>query len=359
MQVRRKMTVIVELKNVMKRFGSRTVLDRVTLQIQEGEIFALLGPNGSGKTTLLKVFALLSKPDAGEISLQGVKVTEKNSERMRLQSTMVFQRTLLFSTTVFNNIAYGLRMRKIEKKVIEERVKDALKLVKLEGFEKRQAKKLSGGEQQRVALARALVLKTRLLLLDEPTSNLDPKNASVIEEVISAVNHELKTTMVIATHNMFQARTLPHRLALLNDGKITEVGTSTEMFGRLSRNLAAFAAVDNTYAGASRITRAGTSIIDVGNDVQIEAAFQKQGNTTIFINPQEIILSKSPLVSSARNTFRGEITETTDMDSFVRLKVNVGKPVIVEITKRSFIEMRVNLNSEVYLTFKASSVHIV
>lgn len=353
------MTVIAELKNVMKRFGSRTVLDRVTLQIQEGEIFALLGPNGSGKTTLLKVLALLSKPDAGEISLQGVKVTEKNSERMRLQSTMVFQRTLLFSTTVFDNIAYGLRMRKIEKRVIEERVKNALKLVQLEGFEKRQAKKLSGGEQQRVALARALVLKTRLLLLDEPTSNLDPKNASVIEEVISAVNHELKTTMVIATHNMFQARTLPHRIALLNDGKITEVGTATEMFSRLSRNLAAFAAVDNTFTGISEITHAGTSIVEVGNEVRIEAAFQKQGNATIFISPQDIILSKNPLVSSARNTFRGRIIEISDMDSFVRLKVNMGKSVIVEITKRSFIEMGLNLDFEVFLTFKASSVHVV
>ena len=105
--------------------------------------------------------------------------------------------------------------------------------MKLEGFEKRSAKRLSGGEQQRVALARALVLKTKLLLLDEPTANLDPKNASILE-IIATANRELKTTIVMATHNMFQARALPHRIALINDGRITEVGTSADVFGKLS-----------------------------------------------------------------------------------------------------------------------------
>src|SRR3990170_1434322 len=146
-------------------------------------------------------------------------------------------------------------MRKTPKNVIGEDVRNALRIVRLEGFEKRPAKKLSGGEQQRVAIARALVLKTQLLLLDEPTVNLDPKNAAILEEVIATVNREMKTTIVIATHNMFQAKTLPTRIALINDGRITEVGAPAEIFSKLSKNLASFAAVVNTFSG----TASGTS----------------------------------------------------------------------------------------------------
>jgi len=353
------MTTLAELKNLTKCFGNRTVLDDVTLQIEEGEMLALLGPNGSGKTTLLKILAFLEKPTSGEVKFQGEAVTDKNAERMRQQSAMVFQRTMLFSTNVYNNVAFGLKMRKLPKNLIKEEVQKALNLVKLEGFEKRSAKKLSGGEQQRVALARALVLKTKLLLLDEPTANLDPKNASILEEVIATVNRELKTTIVMATHNMFQAKTLPHRIALINDGKITEVGAPAEIFGKLSKNLASFAAVDNTFTGTAKATSAGTTLLDVGSGVQIEATAQRQGETSVFISPQDIILSKSAVESSARNVFKGRITEIMDLGSLVKLKVDVGKSFTVQITKRSFSEMRLNLNAEVFIAFKASNVQVL
>jgi tungstate transport system ATP-binding protein len=353
------MTVLAELKNLTKRFGERTALNDITLQIQEGEILGLLGPNGSGKTTLLKVLAFLLKPDVGEITFRGETVTEKNADRMRLESTMVFQKTMLFSTSVYNSIAYGLRIRKMPKNKIDEEVSMALRLAKLEGFEKRQARKLSGGEQQRVALARALVLKTKLLLLDEPTANLDPKNASIIEEVIATANRELKTTIVMATHNMFQAKNLPHRIALMENGRITEVGTSTEIFGRLSKTLASFAAVENTFAGTAKISEDGSTLIDVGNGIQIVAAAKDVGEVSVFVSPEDIILSESRLESSARNTFKGEIVEILDLGSVVRLKVDVGKPFTVQVTKRSFNEMGLNLNSEVFLTFKASSVQMI
>jgi molybdopterin-binding protein len=350
---------IAELKGVTKRFGLRTALDNVTLQVQEGEALALLGPNGSGKTTLLKILALLLKPDAGKVYFEDEIANEKNSERMRLQIALVFQRTILFSTTVFNNVAYGLKVRKMPKNEINDEVKRALKLVKLEGFEKRPAKKLSGGEQQRVALARALILRTKLLLLDEPTANLDPKNASILEDAILKVNRELGTTVVMTTHNMEKARTLPNRIALMEDGKIIETGLPQNIFGKLSKNLASFAEVDNTFAGTSRITDAGTAIVDVGNGVQIEAAFQKEGEASVFISPQDIILSKKQLESSARNVFKGRITQISDLGSLVRLIVDVGRPFTVQITKRSFIEMALNLDDEIFVTFKASAVQVL
>jgi tungstate transport system ATP-binding protein len=353
------MMVLAELKNLTKCFGDRTVLDDITLQTEEGEILALLGPNGSGKTTLLKILAFIEKPTTGEITFQGETVAGKNAERMRLQSVMVFQKTLLFSTTVYNNVAYGLKMRKLPKNVIKEEVNKALSLVKLEGFEKRSAKKLSGGEQQRVALARALILKTRLLLLDEPTANLDPKNASIVEEVIATINRDLKTTIVMATHNMFQAKTLPHRIALINDGKIAEVGAPAEIFGKLSKNLASFAAVDNTFTGTAKATEAGTTLVDIGSGVQIEAATQRQGEISVFVSPLDIILSKSAVASSARNVFNGKIIAISDLGSLVKLTVDVGKPFTVQITKRSFSEMGLNLNAEVFIAFKASNVQVV
>jgi len=353
------MTITAELKSVTKVFGDKTVLEGINLQIHEGEILALLGPNGSGKTTLLKILAFIEKPTNGEVEFKGGTVTARNTEKMRMQSTLVFQKTTLFDTSVYNNIAYGLKIRKIPKDVRNEEIKRVLRLVKLEGFEKRPARKLSGGEQQRVAIARALILKTKLLLLDEPTANLDPKNASIVEEVIATVNRELKTTIVMATHNMFQAKTLPQRIALMSDGKITEVGAPAEIFGKLSKNLARFAAVDNTFAGTAKATVAGTTLVDIGNGVQIEVTAQRQGEASVFISPQDIILSKSAVESSARNVFKGRITEISDLGSLVKLKVDVGRSFTVQITKRSFSEMGLNLNAEVFIAFKASSVQVL
>jgi molybdopterin-binding protein len=353
------MTVTAELKDVTKTYGNKLVVDTVNLKIHEGEILALLGPNGSGKTTILKMLSFIENPTSGEVEFQGGKVNFKNTEKIRLQSTLVFQKTTVFSTSVYNNIAYGLKLRKVPKETRDRELKKALELVKLKGFEKRNAKKLSGGEQQRVAIARALVLKTKLLLLDEPTANLDPKNAGILEEVIDTVNRENKTTIVMATHNMFQARKLPHRIALMDEGKITEIGTPAEVFGKLSRNLASFAAIDNTFTGTANPTASGTSVVNVGKGVQIEITAQRKGATAVFINPQDIILSKTAVESSARNVFKGKIIEITDVDSLVKLKVNVGKPFIVQITKRSFNEMGLCLNAEVFITFKASSVQVI
>jgi len=353
------MTVTAELKDVTKAYGNKIVLDVVNLQIHEGEILALLGPNGSGKTTILKILAFIEKPTEGEVTFQGEKVNFKNAEKGRLQSTLVFQKTTVFGTSVYNNIAYGLKLRKVPKETRDREVKKALELVKLEGFEKRNARKLSGGEQQRVAIARALVLKTKLLLLDEPTANLDPKNAGILEEVIDTVNREDKVTIVMATHNMFQAKKLPHRIALMDEGKITEIGAPADVFGKLSKNLASFAAVDNTFTGTAKATTAGTLVVDVGNGVQIEIATRRQGATAVFINPRDIILSKTAVKSSARNMFKGKITEITDLDSLVKLKVNVGKPFTVQITKLSFNEMGLCLNAEVFIAFKASSVQVI
>ncbi len=353
------MKTLIKLKGVTKRYGEITALDDVSLEVKEKEIFTVLGPNGSGKTTMLRIMASIDRPTSGEVFFNSEKIDDKNRSLARKRSTMVFQKTVLFNTTVYKNIVYGLKLRGFSKKDADERVEDVLGLVKLDGYERRLAKELSGGEQQRLSLARALVLDMELLLLDEPTANLDPKSMSIIEETVSRVNRERRNTVVMATHNLFQAETITKRAALLLGGKIVEVGTAQEIFGTPSRHLASFARLENLLSGRSRILKEGTSLIDVGDGVEIEAALRKPGKISVFVRPEDIIMSRKPINSSARNVFKGRIMEISDLGPVVRLKVDAGKRFVVQITKRSFNEMQLNVRSEVFLTFKASSVHVV
>jgi len=353
------MNTLIELENISKTYGNNTVLKQVNLHIQEGEVFSLLGPNGSGKTTLLRIMAGIEKPTNGEMRFKGAKVGDGNLNDLRLKTTMVFQKTALFNTSVYKNIAYGLRLRERSKKETDQKVREVLKTVKLEGYEKRSAKKLSGGEQQRVALARALALDTEVLLLDEPTANVDPKNVSIIEDVLSWVNREKKTTMVVATHNMFQAETLAKRAALLLEGKIVKVGAPQEIFKLPPTLLASYARLENVFSGISKITGEGTSLVDIGDGVQIETSFEKIGNTTVFVRPEDIIVSLNPIVSSARNSFEGRIVEVSDLGAIVKLRVKAGRDFTVQVTKRSFNDMQLNIDSRVFLAFKASSVQTV
>ncbi len=353
------MKPIIELENITKQYEEIKALDNVSINIIEGEILSLLGPNGAGKTTLLRIMAGIEKPTKGKILFKGAEVNHKNIDKVRLNATMVFQKTVLFNTTVYNNVAYGLKLRETAKQEIKSRVREALKIVKLEGYEKRPAKKLSGGEQQRVALARALVLNTELLLLDEPTVNIDPKNASIIEEALTWVNKQKTTSIVIATHNMFQAESLAKRAALLLNGKIKEVGAIKEIFKTPSKYLASFARLDNSFSGFSKTTSEGTSLIEIDEKVQIEAAFQKTGKVTVYVRPEDIILSRRTISSSARNMFKGKIVEVVDLGAVLRLRIDAGKDFVVQVTRRSFNEMKLNIGSKVFLVFKASAVQSV
>jgi tungstate transport system ATP-binding protein len=353
------MKALIQLKNITKQYGKIRALDKINLNVAEGEVLSLLGPNGAGKTTLLRIMAGIEKPTSGEMLFKGVKVEQKNLNQLRLRATMVFQRTTMFNTTVYKNITYGLKLRGTTKQEAKLRVKEALKTVKLEGYEKRPAKRLSGGEQQRVALARALVLDPELLLLDEPTVNIDPKNAVIIEEALTWVNKHKGTTMVVATHNMFQAQNLAQRAALILNGKISQTGTIREIFETPSKYLASFARLENSFLGVSKTTREGTSIVDIGEGVQIEAAFQRTGKIMIYVRPEDIIISRKPIVSSARNVFKGKIVEMVDLGPLMKLKVKAGKEFVVQVTRKSFNEMQLTMGSPVFLVFKASAVQAV
>lgn len=350
----------IEARNLCKKYSGRKVLADVSFGVERGEIFALIGPNGAGKTTLLRILDLLDEPSSGTVWFQGVKVNySSNRQLIRRRIGIVFQQTVLFNTSVFKNVTYALKVRSENDKNIEKKVKEALKIVQLEGFENKNALKLSGGESQRVALAQALITEPELLLLDEPTANLDPRNVSIVEEALSWTNREHKTTIIMATHNTFQAETLADRAALLLEGQIEKIGKIQEIFTLPSKTLTKFARLENVFSGVSRILKEGTSMIDIGEGVQIEAAIEKSGKVTVFVRPEDIILSKDLIVSSARNVFKGRIIGVSDFGSIVKLQIDAGKQFVVQITKRSFNEMHLNVGSEVYLSFKASSVQLV
>jgi tungstate transport system ATP-binding protein len=218
----------IELKGISKRYGNIMALDNVTLDVNKGEIFAVMGNSGAGKTTLLKILALLEKQSNGSYYYEGEEV-RGNEDRLRRKITMVFQKPVMFNTSVYNNVAYGLKLRGFRKDEVKRRVREALNLVKLQDYEKYNAKKLSGGEQQRVAIARALVLNPELLIMDEPTANLDPANVIIIEKVMKEIVRE-GTTIVLATHNLFQAKRLSNRVIHLFEGKSVEIGETKSVF---------------------------------------------------------------------------------------------------------------------------------
>ena len=324
-----------------------------------GTITTLLGPSGSGKTTLLRILAGLDNPTQGTIVYGNKTINDSNRDFLRQKATLVFQKSVFFDTTVYNNIAYGLKLGDYSKEEINRKVTDALYLVKLEGVETRRAKKLSGGEQQRVSLARALVLDRELLLLDEPTVNIDPKNVSIIEETILRVNREKNITIVLATHNLFQAEAISERVALILEGTVRQVGTKHEIFGKSNKYLTSFARLKNVFSGISKISEDGTSIISVDQNLKIEASFNRSGEITVHVRPEDILVSIKPLKSSARNVFKGIIIGITDLGSTTRLTVDAGKKFSVQITKKSLTEMNLNVGSDVFLTFKASSIRLI
>jgi tungstate transport system ATP-binding protein len=188
-------------------------------------VTTIVGVNGSGKTTLLKILAGLDTQTAGDVLIEG---HEANPTQLRAHSTMVFQRSVMFGTSVYNNVAYGLKIEGVSSREISQRIKSALTVVNLDGFERRHARKLSSGEQQRVAMARALALERDVLLIDEPTANLDPANAMIIERAIR--DSAQSRAVLLSTHNLPQARRLSQHVIHLYKGRVVEEGEPSRFF---------------------------------------------------------------------------------------------------------------------------------
>jgi tungstate transport system ATP-binding protein len=220
------MSASLRLEDIKKTYRAVKALDSVSLVAERGKITVLIGVNGAGKTTLLRIIAGLEKPDQGNIFYNNQATTDTE---LRQLSTLVFQRTAMFTRSVYDNLAFGLRIRKLPEPEIQKLIAEALSVVGLRNFEKRRAKKISGGEQQRISLARALLLDPKVLLLDEPTANLDPNSATIIERAI--LNRKKSDCIILmATHNLSQARRLGDEVVHLHGGIIVEKAGGQEFF---------------------------------------------------------------------------------------------------------------------------------
>lgn len=221
------MNALYALRGLRKHYGPRTVLDLDSLDIQRGEVLAIVGPSGAGKSTLLRLLNFLEPPSAGSLTFDGQPIAGEVALDVLRRVTTVFQRPVLLDRTVRDNVAFGLTLRG---RSADGQVTAALDQVGLTALAHTQARKLSGGEMQRAALARALVIQPDVLLLDEPTANLDPYNVGLIENIVLSENRERGTTIVLVTHNVFQAKRLAHRVGLLWDGKLVEQASTREFF---------------------------------------------------------------------------------------------------------------------------------
>ncbi|AKG92021.1 ABC-type polar amino acid transport system, ATPase component [Geoglobus ahangari] len=219
---------MIELRGVSKRYGDVQALKNVSLEVRRGEVFAVIGSSGAGKTTLLRVISCLETDFGGEYTFDGVDVRE-NLETIRRRVTMVFQTPVMFRANVFDNVAYGLKVRGVNGKELRERVERTLEKLGIQELAGKNARKLSGGQKQRVAIARALVLDADVYAFDEPTANLDAENARVIEDAIREMRGEGKT-IILATHNLFQAKRLADRVAYIEKGEIVEIAETKRLF---------------------------------------------------------------------------------------------------------------------------------
>jgi tungstate transport system ATP-binding protein len=331
------MASLLELRDITKSYNHTRVLAIPHLVIKRGGVYGIMGPNGAGKTTLLSIVALLLPPTSGTIYWAGANVATMDSNQLRKKVTLITQNPYLFHTTVEKNIVYGLKMRGIKGEGRRERVKACLDLVGLPGFAKRMARELSGGEAQRVAIARALALDPQVLLLDEPTANVDRHGIEQLEAILKELNEKSHITIIVATHDVNQVHRLSDEVIYLFDGMLSA------------------SPVENLFQGRIVEKNKDLFLFDTGK-MQVAMLPQRDSVSRIAIPPEDIIVSHKPISTSARNSFAGTIAQVTDDGDLVSLFVDVGEKLRVKITTRSFQEMQLNLGSPVYVTFKSSSI---
>ncbi|MFW9974137.1 MAG: ABC transporter ATP-binding protein [Candidatus Thorarchaeota archaeon] len=354
---------IIQLENVGVSFGSVRALDDVSFSINSGEMFSIIGANGAGKTTALRVIAGLLEPSEGDLFFQEQLVTDTNRQDLRRQAPMVFQKPTLFNTTLFKNVAYGLRIRGVAEDEVRRTVLDTLELVQLSDLQNRLARTLSGGEQRRASLAMAIALDTEMLLVDEPTAYLDNESAEIVEATLKRLNAERDTTIVMVTHNFLQAEVLANRAAILHHGRVSKVGTVSEIFRSELEGLLQDEYKSNTFSGYARANgemeqEKRLVTIELENGVTIEAIGRGEGKVTVYIPPQDIIVSREAVLSSARNSLKGKVIQIDARESTALLTVDIGVNLMIQITHTSQSRLGIELGDEVYVTFKASSVRV-
>jgi len=321
---------VVRIEHASKSFEGHAAVEDFTLDVAEGEFVTLLGPSGCGKTTLLRMVAGLEFPDRGRIFIGGRDVTGTPAHKRPVN--MVFQRVTLFPhLNVFENVAFGLRLRRVPKDEIERRVGRALELVRLPGFKRRDVQTLSGGEAQRVALARALINEPRVLLLDEPLSALDLQIRRQLQVELKEIHRELGSTFLYVTHDQEEAMSMSDRVVVMNAGRIVQIGTPIEVYRKpTSLFVASFVGTSNLWKGTVVEVSSNATVVDVdGRELHARRSPDVSPGETVWILVRPESLSLRPPSHSDIAGLPGRVADVTFIGSVVHYRVDVGDHTIV------------------------------
>ncbi|OGO31408.1 MAG: hypothetical protein A2Z29_04575 [Chloroflexi bacterium RBG_16_56_11] len=353
----------IELRDIRQRRDGRDILENISLSVARGEVRALIGPTGAGKTTLLRLADLLDTPTSGMVFFDGCDTSASEWVRLEARRRMAFvlQKPIVFNTSVYENVASGLRWRGQGSRHLRERVLEVLEMVRLADYKDRNARTLSGGEVQRVAIARAIAIKPEVLLLDEPTANLDPVSASRIEELIEGIIKKQSLTVLLATHDMAQGQRLADKISVLVNGRIVQTGGLREIFySPMSREVAEFVGMENILDGMITSCEGELAVIDVqGHTIEAVTDCHSGENVSVLMRPEDITVALTRVSSSARNSLAGTITRTLSSGPFCRVEIDCGFPLVALVTRRSAEEMGLEPGKRVYATFKAVSLHVI
>ena len=331
-------SIAVELDGVTKRFGKIAALDDVSLLVRRGELMTLLGPSGCGKTTLLNLVGGFLMPDSGEIAIDGQRVTDVPAYRREIGIT--FQNYALFPhMNVAANVGYGLRMRRVAKAEITRRVADALALIKLAGLEDRKPRQLSGGQQQRVALARALVIRPKVLLLDEPFSALDRNLRASMQVELKEIQRKLGVTTIFVTHDQSEALSLSDRIAVMAEGRIRQLGSPDEIYRRpVDRFVASFVGDVNVLrARLERIDGAIATVALGAARVRVPSR-TLQGAATgcivdLFVRPEELRPAEHGMAVAADGIVAAQSYQGGHVDLYVDAPEALSGRVLLRVPR--------------------------
>lgn len=347
---------MITIKNLRVNLGG-FLLQNINLDIKSGEYFIILGPTGAGKTVLLEAIAGLYPVLEGEVWTDGREVTRLNPEKKGMG--IVYQDQALFPhLSVEENIAFGLKVKKCSKEERKAKIAAMAETVGIPHLLKRSPVTLSGGEKQKVALARALVIEPKVLLLDEPLGALDPETRERMQRELREVHRRVKVTTIHVTHDFEEAVALGHRVAVLNDGSIAQVGTPEEFLHHPSSEFVArFALSRNIFTGRGEDGENGHALIDIGG-VRLRAVTESRGEVRLSLRPEDILISREPLQSTARNCFQGTVGEVADRGSVVYVTVTLPPDFVCLITRQALDELELKEGVRAWITFKASAIHV-
>ncbi len=343
--------IFIELKNITKKYGDNTVIENLNLHVRRNEFITLLGPSGCGKTTTLNIIAGFETVDNGSIIFEGKVINEVPPYKRQINT--VFQKYALFShMNIYENIAFGLRIKKLPEKQIQKKVQDMLKIVELDGFEKRSTDSLSGGQQQRVAIARALVNEPKLLLLDEPLGALDSKLRKEMQMELKNIQKQLGITFVFVTHDQEEALTMSDTIVVMNKGKIQQIGAPEDIYNEpKNRFVANFIGESNILDG---VMHEDFKVSFEGKDFEcVDNGFTKDEQVEVVIRPEDI-----KITSSKDGMLSGKITSVVFRGVHYEMKVQIASAEwVIHNTVHAPVGENIGINifpNDIHIMRKAS-----